>query len=136
MFKEILFNRKPDILLAKMLDKASLNQRVIASNVANVTTPGYERLGVSFDEVMKKAMRTETKDLKRTDPRHMPYSDSIQRIKPKVAKVENGYWNGINNVNIDQEMVDLATNQLDFNIATKLLSDRFTGLRTAIRGRR
>ena len=48
MLKEMLFGRKPDIMLGKMLDKAALNQRVIASNIANVGTPGYERLGVSF----------------------------------------------------------------------------------------
>ncbi|MBT4484332.1 MAG: hypothetical protein HOC71_11730 [Candidatus Latescibacteria bacterium] len=74
--------------------------------------------------------------MKRTDPRHMPDPNWVRNIKPNVEKVENGYWNGINNVNIDQEMVDLAKVQLDFNMGSKLLNNRFNQLRMCIRGRR
>ena len=135
MLKNLMFNRKADIFLRSMLDKSALHQRVIASNVANVGTPGYERLGVSFDQELAKAARL-SKKLKTSDPRHLPSPEWHKNIKPEVAKIENGYWNGINNVNIDEEMVDLAKNQLDFNIGAKLLGMRFNGLRTAIRGRR
>ena len=135
MIKELLFNQKPDILLTKMLDKSALNQRVIASNVANIGTPGYERLGVSFDEKLARAMRL-SKKIKISDPRHIPSPDWVKEIKPEVVKIEDGYWNGINNVNIDEEMVDLAKNQLDFNIGVRLMSSKFNALRTAIRGRR
>jgi len=57
-------------------------------------------------------------------------------LQPEVVTVDDGYWNGINNVNIDQEMTDLAKNQLDFDMSSRLLAGRFTGLKTAIRGRR
>jgi len=136
MLQEILFDRKPNLLLGKMLDKAALAQRVIASNVANVGTPGYERLGVSFDEALKSAVRADRMHFKRTNPKHMPDPNWSKNIEPKVAKVDDGYWNGINNVNIDREMVELAKNQLDFNIASKLLNQKYSQLRTAIRGRR
>ena len=135
MLKEILFNQKPDKLLNKMLDKAALSQRVIASNVANVGTPGYERLGVSFDEVLKRSIEL-SKKLKTSSPNHIPSPSWLEDIRPQVVKVENGYWNGINNVNIDEEMVELGKNQLDFIIAARLKNLRFTHLRTAIRGRR
>ena len=135
MIKEMMFNRKPDIMLRMMLDKSALHQRVIASNVANVGTPGYERLGVSFEEELMKASRLGDK-LKTTNPRHIPHPEWHKEIKPEVVAIENGYWNGINNVNIDEEMVDLAKNQLDFNIGSRLLNLRFNALRTAIRGRR
>ena len=135
MIKEMLFNRKPDILLGKMLDKAAVTQRVIASNVANVGTPGYERLGVSFEKELIKAVKTIGK-LRTTNERHLPDPQWHRKIEPEVVKIENGYWNGINNVNIDEEMVELGKNQLDFNIASKILGMRFNQLRTAIRGRR
>ncbi len=134
MLKNILFNRKSDILLSLMLDKASVHQRVISSNVANVGTPGYERLGVSFEEKLEEAVSLGEK-MKTSDPRHIPSPTWYRDLKPEVAKIEDGYWNGINNVNIDQEMVDLAKNQLDFNIGVRLMSSRFNSLRTAIRGR-
>ena len=136
MIKKVLFNQLPDRLLEKMLDKAALGQRVIASNVANVATPGYQRLGVSFDAELKKAMRPGLQHLATTDSRHFPNSGAFLSTQPKVALVEKGYWNGVNNVNIDQEMVDLAKNQLDFSIAAKITSLRGAQLRTAIRGRR
>lgn len=136
MLKEMLFDSTPDRLLGKMLDKAALFQRVISSNVANIGTPGYERLGVSFDESLRKAMRAARTKMISTDPRHLPAPDLLDKVKPEAVKVADGYWNGINNVNIDQEMTDLARNQLDFDMAARLLNQRFTGLRTAIRGRR
>lgn len=136
MLREILFDRKPDILLAKMLDKAALAQRVISSNIANVTTPGYQRLGVSFDEALKRAVKMDAVNFKRTKPKHLPDPNWVRNIEPEVAIVEDGYWNGVNNVDIDREMVELAKNQLDFNAASKILGQRFQQMRTAIRGRR
>ena len=136
MLKEILFNQPSMMALGKMLDKAAVNQRVIAANVSNVSTPGYRKRGVSFEEQLRNAMKSPSQNMLRSDPRHLPQPDSLDKVMPEVAYVENGYWNGINNVNIDEEMADLAKNQLDFNIAAKLLNEKFTGLRTAIRGRR
>jgi flagellar basal-body rod protein FlgB len=135
MLKEMLFGYAPDRLLAKMLDKSALEQRVISSNVANAGTPGYERLEVSFDEALKTAMHAAKTHLVRTNPLHLPAPDSIEGVTPEVVKVDDGYWNGINNVNIDTEMADLAKNQLDFDIAQRLLTSRFTGLKMAITGR-
>lgn len=134
MVHRFLFGNKSHILLSSMLDKAAVAQRVIAANVANVGTPGYKRLAVSFDEELARATAAD-RSLKRTDPRHLPDPDWHESIKPKVAVVEDGYWNGINNVDIDREMVDLAKNQLDFTIAARLKSMMYSGLRTAIRGR-
>ena len=136
MLREIFFERKPDILLRKMLDKAALSQRIISANIANVSTPGYQRLGVSFDEKLTNAMRTGLNKMAQTHPAHFPESGNLNNIKPDVVQIENGYWNGINNVNIDEEMVELAKNQLDFTTAARLLNMKFTQLRTAIRGRR
>ena len=136
MLKEILFDNNSNILLGKMLDSAALKQRVISANVANISTPGYRKLGVSFDEKLEKAMRPELKNMIKTRPGHLPDTNFLKEIEPEVVMIENGYWNGINNVNIDEEMVELAENQLAFNTAAKLLSENFTRLRTAIRGKR
>ena len=135
MLEKILFDNKTNFLLEKMLDRAALNQKVISANVANVGTPGYRRLGVTFGDELEKAMSSGAVKLKRTNPKHLP-SGRLNNVKPEVVMVDDGYSNGINNVNIDSEMVDLAKNQLDFNTAAKLLSLKFSQLRTAIRGRR
>ncbi len=135
MIHQFLFGDKSNVLLGGMMDKAAVAQRVIAANVANVGTPGYKRLAVSFDEELARATAADRK-LKRTDPRHLPDPDWHESIKPEVKVVEDGYWNGINNVDIDREMVDLAKNQLDFTVAARLQSMTYAQLRTAIRGHR
>ncbi|MFC1538574.1 flagellar basal body rod protein FlgB [Candidatus Latescibacterota bacterium] len=136
MLEKILFDNKTNIMLEKMLGKAALSQKVIAANVANVSTPGYRRLGVTFGDQLKNAMKPGMSKLKRTHPKHLPSSNRLKKVKPEVVIVDDGYFNGINNVNIEREMVDLAKNQLDFNTAAKLMNLKFTQLRSAIRGRR
>ena len=42
--------------------------------------------------------------------------------------------NGVNNVDIDGEMTTLATNDLSYRMATRLLSMRYNVLRGAIKG--
>lgn len=136
MLKEMLFGNNPDRLLGKMLDKAALAQRVISSNVANISTPGYIRRGVSFEAALQKAVQRGNMKLTRTSPLHIPDPNYIDSLEPEVVTIDEGYRNGINNVNIDQEMTDLAKNQLDFDMASKLLAGRFSILKTAIRGKR
>jgi flagellar basal-body rod protein FlgB len=135
MLDKILFDNKTNVLLGKMLDRAALNQKVISANVANVGTPGYRRLGVTFGNELKNAMKSGADKLKRTNPKHLPSTGRLNKVNPEVVMVDDGYSNGINNVNIDREMVEIAKNQLDFNTAAKLMSLKFNQLRTAIRGR-
>src|SRR3989339_1832096 len=99
MLEKYLFDSKANILMEKMLDKAALSQRVISANVANVGTPGYKCLGVSFEEKLKIAMRPGLEKLHKTNPRHLPDDNALTKIKPEVVEVNDGYWNGINNVN-------------------------------------
>lgn len=136
MLRELLFSGRTHTLLARTLDRAALSQRVIAANIANVGTPGYQRRGVKFEDELQRAMRPQANRLRRTHPDHIPMPDRLERVRPEVALVENGYWNGINNVNIDEEMVELAQNQLDFDTAAQFMQEEFAGLRTAIWGRR
>ncbi|MGB4476084.1 MAG: flagellar basal body protein, partial [Bacillota bacterium] len=42
-------------VLSKALQAASLRQEAIAQNLANVDTPGYKALGVSFEEQLSRA---------------------------------------------------------------------------------
>jgi flagellar basal-body rod protein FlgB len=91
---------------------------------------------VSFDDELQAAMRLGQFDLKQTRPEHIPSMSMIEDLEPSVVLINDGYWNGINNVNIEEEMVDLAANQLDFDTAAQFMHDEFVDLQTAIRGGR
>jgi len=55
---------------------------------------------------------------------------------PEVRRLEGGVnAPEVSEVDIDNEMGQLAMNTLNYDIGIKLLSKTFSGLRTAIRGR-
>ncbi len=47
-------------------------QKVIAGNLANITTPGYKAQSVKFEEELSGALQTGSIPGVTTDPRHMP----------------------------------------------------------------
>ena len=68
------------------------------------------------------------------DPRHILIPKPI--ANPEVYESATGVNDaGINNVDIDREMADLAENHLFFNAGQRLIRGQFDGLRKAITGR-
>lgn len=124
-------------VLEKALDAATLRQRVIAHNVANVNTPGFKRTDVIFEEKLVRALGLETGvELYRTHPHHLPAAGF--ELTPEVVPDNSTTMRADgNNVDIDREMVDLAQNSLNFNFAVQQLSGRLAMLRYVINeGRR
>lgn len=105
------------------MDVASLRQMVIASNVANVNTPGYRQREVAFEEALSKAI---AKDDMR----------SALAVEPEIvfgtgtATRADG-----NNVDIDREMTNLTKNTLLFRTASQILAVQLRMMRSAITGR-
>lgn len=99
--------------LSQLLDVAGLRHRVISQNVANVNTPGYRRLEVTFADTMSQTARPVT----------------------KVEAVDGPERADGNTVDIDREMGDLSRNGLLYQAASQLLASRLSALRSAIAGR-
>jgi flagellar basal-body rod protein FlgB len=107
-------------LLGQVLDAASLRHRVIAQNVANVNTPGYQRREVQFEDELAKAIAAPT-DGKPVQAK-VVLSDGPERVDG-------------NNVDIDREMGELSKNGLLYQAAAQLMNSRLASLRSAISGR-
>lgn len=98
-------------------------QSVLASNLANVDTPGYRRAELHFDQALGKAMQP----LARTHERHVADSDSIR--PGWRLEVERGSTRpDRNGVNLDREVVELNRNAGAFTEQAAVLS-RLYGLR-------
>lgn len=120
-------------LLEKGLDASSLRQRVLADNIANVDTPGFKRSDVDFQKVLAGAMNDSSQPLalKQTLPGHLPgVNDSSQNAVVKDANTS--LRNDGNNVDIDQEMTNIAKNELYYNGLTRALSEKMGILRSVI----
>ena len=131
-----IFN-KTISLLERSLDLRSVNQRVLASNIANMDTPNYKavELGVA-EEMNRKKESNPGISLVRTHVNHLPIKNrSSSSIKLKAAKAPDFNLRGDGNtVDIDRTMGKLAKNTLLYNAATQLISNKFRGLKNAIKG--
>jgi flagellar basal-body rod protein FlgB len=98
--------------LERYMDLLSVRQKLIASNIANVDTPGYKTRDVDFQsefQSMLEGGRPEAKEV------------------PGLLSNNDG-----NNVNIDREARLLAENGLRFSAASQLLRSQFNTVRMAI----
>jgi len=123
--------------LENALNVASLKQKVISSNVANVDTPNYKSKEVSFQTALMNAMENNKSfAAHRTNEKHIQFSNQAgQQITPfaKVISRPNSLFNhNGNNVDMDYEMAELAKNQLWYNALTERINGKFNSLRTVI----
>lgn len=110
-------------LLAGLLHAAELRHQVISHNVANVNTPGFQKMEVRFESLLADSMR-------RGGPQ------AAKKIAPQVQEVEGLPVRADgNNVDIDKEMGALTKNALMHQSYTQLLASRLSVMRTAITGR-
>jgi len=114
------------------LDLSSKRHKLIATNVANVSTPGYRSQDIDFESEFKRLTDDGPKlQVGTTHPNHMALGGR-QTKNPKVIQAKRG---DDLNVNIDKEISGLAQNELTYSIAAKLLKGRFEGIKKAITGR-
>lgn len=121
-------------LLEKALDYSGVKQNVIAHNIANVDTPNYKAKDVQFSSYFQAAVQKELQ-ARRTDKRHIPFHSPDPSIKITTRKNIRYLDNG-NSVDMDQEMTELAKNQLYYQAMTDLLNGKLQTLHTVIRGGR
>ncbi|RKY86762.1 flagellar basal body rod protein FlgB [candidate division KSB1 bacterium] len=131
-----IFGKTKIPLLYKSMDAYSMRQRSIVNNIANVSTPGFRRTEVKFEEELKKALGKRGIKGYLTNPKHIPVGrPSIERVKPiPYMPKDDSLRSGLNNVDIDHEMAELAKNQIRYAYATRLMRDSFNKLRSSIRG--
>ena len=131
-----IFN-KTISLLERSLDLRSLNQRVLASNIANQDTPNYKAVELEVTEEMNRKKESKSGlSLERTHIRHLPIKNRARNsVKFKTAKAPEFSLRGDGNtVDIDRTMGQLSKNTLLYNAATQLISDKFKGLKNAMKG--
>ncbi|MES2308994.1 MAG: flagellar basal body rod protein FlgB [Verrucomicrobiota bacterium] len=124
-----LFNDSTLQSLKLTLDAASLRHGAIASNIANISTPGYKRLDVApqFQTEFQNALA----QLNRGEEAHPLYpANTIQKDASILSEKADG-----NNVNLDSEMLEMTKNQTLFEFSSTLAAKRYNGLKVAITGR-
>jgi len=135
---EKIFDSPSQYLLNKGLDAASVRNKVIADNIANVDTPKFKRREVIFEENVKKVLEKNNINVKLrlTDVRHMQIKEKDIRIEPEIRTLNDlNYRNDENNVDIDVETAKMAKNKIFYDALGQSMSNEIRILRMAITGR-
>ncbi len=99
-------------LVALALNAATMRHDAISNNIANINTPGYKPLRVSFEEQLKLSL---TPSLMRDD---VVVKKTLASLRPEIFEVES-----VNQINqLDLEMVEMAKNTLRYETLLKGLS--------------
>ncbi|MEO4053529.1 flagellar basal body rod protein FlgB [Solibacillus sp. CAU 1738] len=114
------------------LSYATLKNKTIANNIANVDTPNYKAKDVSFKQMLNDAQQSSI-TANRNDVRHFDFS--IKQSKPGVYSYENfrARHNG-NGVNMDAEQASLAENTIYYNALIDRVNGKLNSLNTVIKG--
>ena len=137
MISEIVNKKTNMAAVLKSLDAGMVRARTLANNIANVNTPGYKRVEVSFEDELRKALdRTRLKGFT-TDSKHLDIGrKDISRVKPRAYRPNDPTLpSGVNNVDIDMEMAKLAENQLRYNMSLKFLKGAYSKLNAAVQAK-
>jgi flagellar basal-body rod protein FlgB len=119
-------------LLQNLLDYCAVKNKTIAKNISNIGTENYKREDVVFKNLLDENVNS---FLKTSDGKHIA---NLQANNTQDSKFEQAYdesdnmESGINNVNIEREMSELAENTLRYKFASRKLGDYYRSIQNVI----
>ena len=102
-------------LLSNAMDAYSLRQEMTASNIANIDTPGYKKLSVSFEDQLQQAEQFQNP------------TESLDEVNARVIQ-------GDTKPVLENEMMEMADTQMRIQLVTRALRANFEQVRTGITG--
>ena len=125
------------VSMERFMDLAVRRQKLIASNLSNVDTPGYKTVDINFEQELQSQLvgsAGQGISMAVTDTRHISTSSGVQSGLPAQAREVDGLTlrNDLNNVNIDREMSELSTNAMKFSAVSQMIAGNFRTLKAAI----
>lgn len=118
-------------VLDKAADASWIRNEIISNNIANVSTPGYKRQDISFEDTLRRQLKSTRYTSLDKDISEV----SLNKLEAKIYTDSPGYSYRIdgNNVDIDTENVELVSNQIKYNGLKDSISQEFSRLKTVIK---
>ncbi len=108
--------------LEHFLELSTAREQTIASNMANVDTPGYRTRDLNFEHEMARAsMQDDT-------GAEVALQPVVNQVQGLLERPDG------NNVNLDRESLLLAQSQLQYQMGVQLVKSHFHELLQAING--
>lgn len=118
-------------VLNRAADAAWQRNEAISNNIANEDTPGYKRQDVAFESVLQQALGNNR--YQSMDDKVANVNLSRLRGRAYVDYANYSYRLDGNNVDIENENVMLAENQLKYQGLISSINQEFTNLQTVMK---
>ena len=118
-------------VLNRAADAAWQRNEAISNNIANVDTPGYKRQDVAFESVLQQALGNNR--YQSMDDKVANVNLSRLRGRAYVDHANYSYRLDGNNVDIENENVMLAENQLKYQGLISSINQEFSNLQTGMK---
>lgn len=116
-------------LMEKSVDYLWKKQVVSSNNISNSETPNFKSSYVTFEEEMRQHIgQLREPNARRIRQRISEVSPRIHTTYGEVNKMDNS------NVDLVAEQAEIAKSGIQYEYATRAISDDFLRLRTAIKG--
>lgn len=123
------------VMLEKLIGYASTKQKVINKNIANLSTENYQREEVTFQDFLSDSSKgnlniSNSKHIEIQSPKNLEANLSV--VKSSTGEMHSG----VNNVDVEKEMAELAENTIVYKFAIRKLSGYFKSVQNVIKGGR
>ena len=122
-------------VLDKAADGSWARNNAIANNIANIDTPNYKRKDVSFQKELEQALRASKYTSLDEKVSELNKGNRLSHIEPRTYTdcANYSYRLDKNNVDIDNENVELASNQIVYQALVESIDAEFKNLKTVIK---
>lgn len=118
-------------VLDKAADASWLRNEAISNNIANATTPGYKRQDVAFESELRKALGYDNSES--MDSKVAGVQTASLNPVPYIDNAGYSYRLDGNSVDIENENVMLAENQLKYQGLMNSITSEFNNLQTVMK---
>ncbi|CDD47637.1 flagellar basal body rod protein FlgB [Firmicutes bacterium CAG:534] len=118
-------------VLGKAADASWLRNDILANNLANVDTPGYKRKDIDFESQLRRALGSSRYESVDSKVSHVTSTELEGRVYTDAANFS--YRLDGNNVDIDTENVELASNQIKYNGLMSGINQEFANLKMVMK---
>lgn len=116
---------------AKALNGTWERNKAITQNISNENTPNFKRQMVTFEDQLKQSTNKNKIALDKTHDKHIGVVKNEFNPKVLVDKSVSYRMDG-NNVNIDTESADLATNKIMYDALINQIVGEFDKIKNVI----
>jgi len=120
--------------MSSYLTRLSKRQQIVASNIANIDTPGYKTKDISFHATLEQLLAPNPLPLRTARPEHNPMAElRFAPVEPDVFEVPGLQTRpDRNNVELDREMLKLGQTSFGYSMMIQLLKGKFRTIATSI----